>query len=84
MMGMVFGKVRVLAALRDTPLCPAGHLSHKGGDYAFMQARHQSQMLQDEGGTSCQPISPLVGEMSGRTEGGVSAQANAGNIQCKI
>ncbi|PYE86418.1 hypothetical protein C7477_12511 [Phyllobacterium leguminum] len=53
-----------------TPLCPAGHLPLKGGDYAFIDLRHQSPTSQDEGRASCQPISPLEGEMSGRTEGG--------------
>ncbi len=38
------------------PLCPAGHLPGERGDYARRQ---------------CRPISPLAGEMSGRTEGGV-------------
>ncbi|GAB1584406.1 hypothetical protein PPNSA23_43490 [Phyllobacterium phragmitis] len=54
----------------DTPLCPAGHLPLKGGDCAFMDVRHQSLTLQDESRGPYQPISPLEGEMSGRTEGG--------------
>ncbi|MBB2969736.1 hypothetical protein FHU14_000214 [Mesorhizobium sp. RMAD-H1] len=58
-----------------TPLCPAGHLPLKGGDYAFIDARHQSQMLQSGGGALCQPISPLKGEISGRAEGGAIARA---------
>jgi hypothetical protein len=52
------------------PLCPAGHLPHRGGDQpaaglspiANVAKRAESVKL---------PISPLVGEMSGRTEGGV-------------
>ncbi|PRD43284.1 lytic murein transglycosylase [Phyllobacterium phragmitis] len=64
----------MLAAFRRvTPLCPAGHLPHKGGDYTFMGVRHQSPTLQNERRAPCQPISPLVGEMAGRPEGGVSA-----------
>jgi hypothetical protein len=55
-----------------TPLWPAGHLPLKGGDYAFINARHQSQMLPHVGRGSCQPISPLVGEMPGRAEGGAA------------
>ncbi|WP_420959858.1 penicillin-binding protein 1C [Brucella sp. IR073] len=57
----------------DTPLCPAGHLPLKGGDYAFIDARHQSSSLQNESEGPCKPISPLEGEMSGRTEGGIVA-----------
>ncbi|KXF79488.1 hypothetical protein ATN84_02155 [Paramesorhizobium deserti] len=63
----------MLASPSFTPLWPAGHLPHKGGDYAFINARHQSQMSQGKGGKSCQPISPLEGEMPGRAEGGVIA-----------
>jgi chemotaxis protein MotC len=61
---------------RLTPLCPAGHLPLKGGDYAFISARHQSQMLLNESQGSRQPISPLEGEMPAlrqtlrRAEGG--------------
>jgi hypothetical protein len=55
----------------DTPLCPAGHLPHKGGDYTVMDVRHQSRALKKGGGEGCQPISPLVGEMPGRAEGGL-------------
>ncbi|RWP43413.1 MAG: lytic murein transglycosylase [Mesorhizobium sp.] len=57
-------------ALRPaTPLCPAGHLPLKGGDcLSFLispiasAARFAPAMKP--------PISPLEGEMSGRTEGG--------------
>ncbi|KXF78976.1 hypothetical protein ATN84_04280 [Paramesorhizobium deserti] len=59
----------------DTPLCPAGHLPHKGGDYAFMGVWSQSQTLQNKGRWLRQPISPLVGEMPGRAEGGVPANS---------
>jgi len=54
-----------------TPLWPAGHLPLKGGDYAFINVRHQSRTLQNESGVLHQPISPLEGEMAGRPEGGV-------------
>jgi len=40
-----------------TPLCPAGHLPHKGGDWL------EAKQCRDS-------ISPLVGEMAGRPEGG--------------
>jgi uncharacterized protein (DUF2336 family) len=60
----------------STPLWPAGHLPHKGGDYASIDARHQSQTLAEERKMPYQPISPLVGEMSGRTEGGSAPQTS--------
>ncbi|RWB59902.1 MAG: hypothetical protein EOQ47_06415 [Mesorhizobium sp.] len=56
-------------ALRHTPLCPAGHLPRKGGDWQFRPCRTSC----NAGGwrkPSRHPISPLAGEMSGRTEGG--------------
>ena len=59
-----------------TPLCPAGHLPLKGGDrqgacseYSFPHRR--SQRAYWRGNERPQRlISPLEGEMSGRTEGG--------------
>ncbi|RVA78715.1 hypothetical protein EN925_34080, partial [Mesorhizobium sp. M7A.F.Ca.US.006.04.2.1] len=57
-------------AFRSAPLCPAGHLPLKWGDWPpsplspiFNVARWASAPKL--------PISPLEGEMSGRTEGGV-------------
>ncbi|TRB18886.1 lytic murein transglycosylase [Agrobacterium tumefaciens] len=52
-----------------TPLCPAGHLPLKGGDRPEARSR-PSQYLRMEWWKSVLPISPLEGEMSGRTEGG--------------
>jgi len=52
------------------PLCPAGHLPLKGGDHAFVDAVAFSPTLPDGSRRRGQLISPLVGEMSGRTEGG--------------
>ncbi|POO51036.1 hypothetical protein CTT39_22410 [Agrobacterium rosae] len=51
------------------PLCPAGHLPHKEGDQlgaraALYPQRSRSMRAKHES------ISPPVGEMSGRTEGG--------------
>ncbi|TGR17830.1 hypothetical protein EN845_28630 [Mesorhizobium sp. M8A.F.Ca.ET.202.01.1.1] len=61
-------------AFLRAPLCPAGHLPHEGGD------RMSSRLspISNVAGLSEAPrreaprllISPLVGEMSGRTEGG--------------
>jgi len=53
-----------------TPLCPAGHLPHKGGDHIGMDAFAQQVTFQISQKWQCRLISPLVGEMSGRTEGG--------------
>ncbi|PRD58701.1 lytic murein transglycosylase [Phyllobacterium myrsinacearum] len=53
-----------------TPLCPAGHLPHKGGDRpALPFLRNLKRFLLCEN-IHANVISPLVGEMSGRTEGG--------------
>jgi hypothetical protein len=54
---------------RSTPLWPAGHLPLKGGDFLSLRL---SQMVDAEGWWARLelPISPLEGEMSGRTEGG--------------
>ncbi|TGQ81046.1 lytic murein transglycosylase [Mesorhizobium sp. M8A.F.Ca.ET.207.01.1.1] len=53
------------------PLCPAGHLPHEGGDWQFgwpclpfNVEKWRKRLIQ--------PISPLVGEMPGRAEGGAS------------
>ncbi|PYE86601.1 hypothetical protein C7477_12227 [Phyllobacterium leguminum] len=59
---------------RDTPLCPAGHLPLKGGDWltqppASILPRRRLVPSTYEG-----VISPLEGEMPGRAEGGVSRQ----------
>ncbi|RWB52445.1 MAG: hypothetical protein EOQ47_26105 [Mesorhizobium sp.] len=51
------------------PLCPAGHLPHQGGDWLSSRLSPISKVA-----GQCEapklPISPLEGEMSGRTEGG--------------
>ena len=71
-------------ASSTTPLCPSGHLPLKGGDYALGLPRLQSPTLNAWEQHRGQPtltlnwmeqrygrlISPLEGEMSGRTEGG--------------
>ncbi|RWC89462.1 lytic murein transglycosylase [Mesorhizobium sp. M8A.F.Ca.ET.207.01.1.1] len=56
-------------AFLRAPLCPAGHLPHEGGDRMSSRLSPISNVV----GLSEAPrllISPLVGEMSGRTEGG--------------
>ncbi|RUM25076.1 lytic murein transglycosylase [Rhizobium vallis] len=71
-----------------TPLCPAGHLPRKGGDQLGARA-YPNQKLQMAATawraikisrTWCiLPISPLVGEMPGRAEGGAPSTAHAEN-----
>ncbi|RWK99520.1 MAG: lytic murein transglycosylase, partial [Mesorhizobium sp.] len=51
------------------PLCPAGHLPHVGGD-RMSRVLSLISDVEEETPTQKLPISPLVGEMSGRTEGG--------------
>jgi hypothetical protein len=58
-----------MTALYVAPLCPAGHLPHKGGDRPAARLSPIAGVA--EGAVDAKlPISPLVGEMSGRTEGG--------------
>ena len=57
-------------ALYGAPLCPAGHLPHKGGDRPSSADFANLRTLAEKAPTAELPISPLVGEMSGRTEGG--------------
>ncbi len=70
--------VRLETAAPTTPLCPAGHLPLKGGDYAFINVEHQSHTLQNVCGGFYQPISPFEGEMPGRAEGGAIQPAPLG------
>ncbi|TIP27682.1 MAG: lytic murein transglycosylase [Mesorhizobium sp.] len=61
-----------MLAFRRTPLWPAGHLPRKGGDQMSLPLSPIAN------GAGCAtrsklPISPLAGEMSGRTEGGAWA-----------
>ncbi|TIM33424.1 MAG: lytic murein transglycosylase [Mesorhizobium sp.] len=52
-----------------SPLCPAGHLPLKGGDWLSHRLSPIFSVA-EWAATSRLPISPLEGEMSGRTEGG--------------
>ncbi|RWN24883.1 MAG: hypothetical protein EOR95_30780 [Mesorhizobium sp.] len=55
---------------RDSaPLCPAGHLPPLGGRSAVVPASANFQH-RSRSATPKLPISPQVGKMSGRTEGG--------------
>jgi hypothetical protein len=55
---------------KATSLCPAGHLPLKGGDRLAAPCRPNLDCAVGQERRS-QPISPLVGEMPGRAEGGV-------------
>ncbi|MBP2237573.1 assimilatory nitrate reductase catalytic subunit/cobaltochelatase CobN [Sinorhizobium kostiense] len=58
-----------------TPLWPAGHLPHKGGERIWHGPRAhrgvpRAQAFPLERTARRESISPLVGEMAGRPEGG--------------
>ena len=53
------------------PLCPAGHLPHKGGDQSAALLSPIGSVVEGVPAAKL-PISLLVGEMSGRTEGGAT------------
>ncbi|BCH13233.1 hypothetical protein MesoLjLa_00840 [Mesorhizobium sp. L-2-11] len=57
-------------ALYGAPLWPAGHLPLKGGDWQLRHRTHSCN-VGNWRNQSRQQISPLEGEMSGRTEGGI-------------
>ncbi|RWO96902.1 MAG: endonuclease domain-containing protein, partial [Mesorhizobium sp.] len=59
------------------PLCPAGHLPHEGGD---RPSRRLSPIISvaEVSRALKLSISPQVGEMSGRTEGGAVPPASKG------
>ncbi|TIO49738.1 MAG: lytic murein transglycosylase [Mesorhizobium sp.] len=56
---------------RGAPLCPAGHLPLKGGDWTSLRLSPIAD-VEHWAPSAKWPISPLEGEMSGRTEGGAS------------
>ncbi|RWM82619.1 MAG: hypothetical protein EOR81_04955 [Mesorhizobium sp.] len=60
------------------PLCPAGHLPHLGGDRPSPPPSPIATVAGVSGAPKL-PISPLVGEMSGRTEGGAVERAIKGS-----
>ncbi|TGQ64188.1 hypothetical protein EN829_020390 [Mesorhizobium sp. M00.F.Ca.ET.186.01.1.1] len=55
-------------ALYGAPLCPAGHLPLKWGDWPSLRLS-QIFGVAEMSGAPTRLISPLEGEMSGRTEG---------------
>ncbi|TJV04271.1 MAG: hypothetical protein E5Y12_13330 [Mesorhizobium sp.] len=58
------------AAFHGAPLWPAGHLPLKGGDWLLSRLSPIANGARKVPASKL-PISPLAGEMSGRTEGGV-------------
>jgi hypothetical protein len=62
----------------DTPLCPAGHLPHKGGDQPSSKScanqllLHPSRILAEKASANAARlvISPLMGEMADKPKGG--------------
>ncbi|TIT20419.1 MAG: hypothetical protein E5W70_21435 [Mesorhizobium sp.] len=58
-------------AILPTPLCPAGHLPRKGGDWLSLMLSPIADAARGEPAAKL-PISPLAGEMAGRPEGGVT------------
>src|SRR4051812_6108044 len=78
-----------------TPLCPAGHLPLKGGDRSVARPRPKQKpqiaglteiteaaetRLDKARSPRALPISPLEGEMSGRTEGGGATNSSAQDL----
>ncbi|TRC90935.1 nitrate reductase [Mesorhizobium sp. WSM4310] len=61
------------APSQGTPLWPAGHLPLKGGNQLFYRLSPISSVATGDPASEL-PISPLEGEMSGRTEGGDQAR----------
>ncbi|RUU57957.1 hypothetical protein EOD04_29500 [Mesorhizobium sp. M2C.T.Ca.TU.009.01.2.1] len=64
------------AAILHTPLWPAGHLPRKGGDQMSRRLSPISNGAENATAPKL-PISPLAGEMSGRTEGGASGRLSS-------
>jgi hypothetical protein len=59
-------------ALYGAPLRPAGHLPLKGGDRTSFSLSQIFSVAEEDAPSAKLPISPLEGEMSGRTEGGAT------------
>ncbi len=65
-------RMKTMMRMMIRPLCPAGHLSHKGRDRLVANASSIIGM-----GSAPLVISPPVGEVPGREEGGFAHTAAA-------
>jgi hypothetical protein len=65
-------RVDVQLLARGAPLCPVGHLPHKCGDRSFTAFLLSCNNVGGRGKAMVPSISPLVGEMPDRAEGGAS------------
>ena len=63
-----------MLAFHYTPLCPAGHLPLKARDWLSSLHPPFSAAAEKVGGRRGRLISPLEGEMSGRTERGAKGR----------
>ena len=70
-----------MAAFSHTSLCPAGHLPLKGGDQPIVLLSPISIVLRVVEAAE-RVISPLEGEMSGRTEGDAKEHNPGGLFSC--
>ncbi|NRQ15983.1 hypothetical protein BHMPCIPO_03238 [Ensifer sesbaniae] len=71
-----------------TPLWPAGHLPHTGGDrpaadLSPRQERFRRPNVSIVMQRAPHLFSPLVGEMAGRPEGGNAALLNASSLEAR-
>ncbi|EBX4817199.1 hypothetical protein DRY87_26660, partial [Salmonella enterica subsp. enterica serovar Newport] len=65
--------VRLTGRRDSAPLCPVGHLPHKGGDQPaplISPIPSSGAKVHEWSAKAPRVISPLEGEMSDRTEGG--------------
>ncbi|CAH0340190.1 hypothetical protein RHI9324_01847 [Rhizobium sp. CECT 9324] len=83
-MGLLMSEFNFSLTAWGTPLCPAGHLPHTGGDrvaarhclskrpdnLAARPSKRHSCVTDKNLAAAAWPISPRVGEMPGRAEGG--------------
>jgi hypothetical protein len=68
-----------MLTLYVAPLCPAGHLLRKGGDWLSLTVSPITS-VGDWRNQIGRPISPLAREMSGRTEGGAVGRKHPNSI----
>jgi len=63
-----------MACVAITPLCPAGHLPLKGGDWLPRLLSPIVDVARELPVQAAGVISPLEGEMAGRPEGGAKGR----------